>query len=196
MPKEIRNKRPISIPEAMEKLLRRENEAEPSYLQRVALEHAMTFSRVIPMAARFLIKKLQEDYGLKENAAYTIVNVFPEIKEELELVLQNVNVTLSDAKVEEIMELITPFKDSKEDYVRELIIQLGGKPEDTESIISDLEGAKREYEEKLRIEEEQAQVEEESFEPGEDTFDEFLEAEKKPAIDADDPFADEFNLSD
>ena len=102
-------------------LSKRAEEAEPSYLQRNTIEHFFISSHVIPIAASYLRKKLIGVYGLEEEVALSIVNLFPEVKEEIEEILQIQKTNLTDAKVEEILQFILPFKDSSKEAVMELI---------------------------------------------------------------------------
>lgn len=183
MPKNILNKKVISVPEAMEMLLQREQKAEPSYLQRVAMEHAMSFSRVVPLAARYLVAKLMADYKLSMEAAMTLVNIYPELSEELEMALQAINVNLADATIRDIMELIEPYRNSPEDYVKELIEKEGGAVPEEASLVTNLEETKikwkeqAEAEERARLEEEMLKPEAEDFSYGDDEFDKFMEQE-------------------
>ena len=88
MPREVLEKKPITIAEAMASLRQRSEESELSYWQRVAFEHAMHHARIEPQESRKIVVKLTKDFGISELSAFTIANILPTTQEELKDLLQ------------------------------------------------------------------------------------------------------------
>ncbi len=109
MPRHILDKKPLTIAEAMEILQRRSEEAELSYWQRVAYEHAAQHVRVDTIDARKIVDKLVNDFELTELAAYSIANILPTKAAELKDLLQKEPKILTDKDVEKIFEFLKPF---------------------------------------------------------------------------------------
>ena len=66
MPKEVLDKKPLTISEAMRILQQRSEESELSYWQRVAYEHAMQNAKIEPEESREILEKIQKEFELTE----------------------------------------------------------------------------------------------------------------------------------
>ncbi|MHA1302267.1 MAG: RNA polymerase Rpb4 family protein [Candidatus Heimdallarchaeaceae archaeon] len=109
MPKHILEKKPLTITEAMEILQKRSEEAELSYWQRVAYEHAMQHARIDPVDSRKIVEKLRNDFDLTELSAFSVANILPTRAEELKDLLQKEPKILTDTEINEIFEFLKPY---------------------------------------------------------------------------------------
>lgn len=123
MPKEIHVSQPISIPEARELLIKREHEAREkrqdlSYMQGVALDHALIVSRTTGTAARQLIEDLIENHRISNLGAIALANTLPDTIDEIRQVLEPESRKMTTEVLEEILELIQHTDRLKEeDYM-------------------------------------------------------------------------------
>jgi len=109
MPRNVLNKKPLTITESMEILQKRSEESELSYWQRVAYEHAMQNARVDPADSRKIVEKLIGDFGLTELSAFSIANILPTKAEELKDLLQKEPKMLTDKEIGKIFDFLAPF---------------------------------------------------------------------------------------
>lgn len=88
MPKEIYESDPISVPEVRKILLDRAMEGEDlSYMQRIALEHAQSTSRISSDVAKKLVDDLMKTFSMTKKSAITLANFIPNNIEELKVLL-------------------------------------------------------------------------------------------------------------
>ncbi|MHA1866035.1 MAG: RNA polymerase Rpb4 family protein [Candidatus Heimdallarchaeaceae archaeon] len=109
MPKNVLNKKPLTITEAMEILQKRSEEDELSYWQRVAYEHAMQHARVDPSDSRKIVETLINEFEITELAAFSIANVLPTRPEELKDLLQKEPKILTDSEIKAIFDFLRPY---------------------------------------------------------------------------------------
>lgn len=109
MPREVLDKKPITISEAMRILQERSEESELSYWQRVAFEHAMQNARIEPEESIEILQKLKKKFDLTELSAFTIANVLPPSPEELKDLLQKEPKMLTESDITQIFEIIKPY---------------------------------------------------------------------------------------
>lgn len=109
MPRDVLDKKPLTISEAMRILQQRSEESELSYWQRVAYEHAMQNARIEPEESREILEKLLKDFDLSELSAFTIANILPPSPEELKDLLQKEPKMLTEAEISKMFEVIRPY---------------------------------------------------------------------------------------
>ncbi|MHA1200994.1 MAG: RNA polymerase Rpb4 family protein [Candidatus Heimdallarchaeaceae archaeon] len=109
MPRDVLDKKPLTISEAMRILQQRSEESELSYWQRVAFEHAMQNARIEPEESREILEKLLKEFDLSELSAFTIANILPPSPEELKDILQKEPKMLTDLEVSKMFEVIRPY---------------------------------------------------------------------------------------
>lgn len=111
MPKEIHVSKPISIPEARELLIKREKEAREkrvdlSYMQGIALDHALITSRTTGAAARELIEDLIETHRISNLGAIALTNTLPDTIDEVRQILEPESRKMETEVLESILERI------------------------------------------------------------------------------------------
>ena len=109
MPRDVLDKKPITISEAMRILQQRSEESELSYWQRVAYEHAMQNARIEPEESREILEKLLKEFDLSELSAFTIANILPPSPEELKDILQKEPKMLTESEINKMFEVIRPY---------------------------------------------------------------------------------------
>jgi len=114
MPRDVLEKKPLTISEAMGILQERSEESELSYWQRVAFEHAMQNARIEPAESRKIVKELIKKHKISELSAFTIANILPPSIEELKDLLSKEPKILKDEEIKEIFNIIKPFADKYE----------------------------------------------------------------------------------
>ncbi len=114
MPREVLNKEPLTISEAMGILQARSEESELSYWQRVAFEHAMQNARIEPEESRKIVKELIKKHKISKLSAFTIANILPPSIEELKDLLSKEPKILTDQDIKDIYDIIKPFVDKYE----------------------------------------------------------------------------------
>ena len=111
MPREVLEKKPLTISEAMRILQERSEQSELSYWQRVAFEHAMQNARIEPEESREIVEKIAKKFGISELSAYIIANILPPSTEELKDLLSKEPKLLTKEEFKKIYEIIKPFVD-------------------------------------------------------------------------------------
>jgi DNA-directed RNA polymerase subunit F len=109
MPRDVLDKKPLTISEAMRILQQRSEESELSYWQRVAYEHAMQNARIEPEESREILAKLLKEFDLSELSAFTIANILPPSPDELKDLLQKEPKMLTEKEISKMFEVIRPF---------------------------------------------------------------------------------------
>ncbi len=109
MPRDVLDKKPLTISEAMRILQQRSEESELSYWQRVAYEHAMQNARIEPEESREILEKLLKEFDLSELSAFTIANILPPSPEELKDLLQKEPKMLTEVEINKMFEVIRPY---------------------------------------------------------------------------------------
>jgi DNA-directed RNA polymerase subunit F len=97
--------RVLTIPEALELLRRRVEEAEATDLQSRTLEYLEMFSKCGADEARELFNALT-DMGLKPETAAMIVNIAPRSRDELRTLLYGEEKTLGPEELDKILSLV------------------------------------------------------------------------------------------
>lgn len=109
MPRDVLDKKPLTISEAMRILQQRSEESELSYWQRVAYEHAMQNARIEPEESREILEKLLKKFDLTVLSAFTIANILPPSPEELKDILQKEPKMLTESEISKMFEVIRPY---------------------------------------------------------------------------------------
>ncbi|MDK2384465.1 MAG: RNA polymerase Rpb4 family protein [Candidatus Korarchaeota archaeon] len=102
---ELVETRVLTIPEALELMKRRVEEAEATDLQNRTLEYLELFAKCGAREAAELHGKLVEK-GLSPEAAAMVVNVAPRSRDELRTLLYGENLGLEAGELDEILGLI------------------------------------------------------------------------------------------
>lgn len=121
MPKEIHHSEPISIAEAKELLMQRakeakEQEEELSYMQSVALDHAIITARSSGEDARKLIDELIETYRISNIGAISLSNSLPTTIDEVRQILDPESKKMDTETIEAILERINQVDRADPDF--------------------------------------------------------------------------------
>ncbi|RMG21708.1 MAG: hypothetical protein D6732_26945 [Methanobacteriota archaeon] len=111
MPKEIHSSIPVSIPEVRELLLARKKEVEKeqeelSYMQMVALDHAILISQISAENARNLVENLMTTFNISDKGAITLANYMPDTIDEVRALLDPESKTMETETLEKILEML------------------------------------------------------------------------------------------
>ncbi|MFQ5818575.1 MAG: RNA polymerase Rpb4 family protein [Candidatus Heimdallarchaeota archaeon] len=106
MPRKILKQKPLAISEVKAILEQRAEDGNFNYTQRVALDHAIKFSRLSADQATRLITKLQADFDLDLESAVQICNILPETLEELKSIISERYPNLDRTKLDAIFKYI------------------------------------------------------------------------------------------
>lgn len=109
MVKKVYESRKITLPEALEYLRQRIESGgeDANYYQRIALEHAESFSKTNAKRARAIVEMLIEDYRLSETAAISVANVLPDTIDELRAVIGSEARTINTDTLYEMLNKIS-----------------------------------------------------------------------------------------
>ncbi len=133
MPKEIHSYKPISIPEVREILKSRKKDAEElgeelSYIQSVALDHAVIVSRTSSDEAIKTVKKLVKEFKISEMGAIALVNYLPGSVHSVRVLLDTEGKNKETSELEQILEVLNGVKrinareiEKKEEEEKELV---------------------------------------------------------------------------
>ncbi len=111
MPKEIHSSIPVSIPEVRELLLARKKEMEReqeelSYMQMVALDHALLVSKISAENAKNLVENLMTTFNISDKGAITLANYMPDTIDEIRALLDPESKTMETETLEKILEML------------------------------------------------------------------------------------------
>ena len=87
MVKKVLSQRKLTIPEVYDYLVKRMESAEPTYFQRLALDHAELVRRTDKETALKIVNMLVEDFRVSDNGAISIANYLPNTIDELRAIL-------------------------------------------------------------------------------------------------------------
>lgn len=111
MPKEIHSSIPVSIPEVRELLLARKRDVEKdqeelSYMQMVALDHALLISQISAEDAKNLVENLMTTFNISDKGAITLANYMPDTIDEVRALLDPESKTMETEILEQILEML------------------------------------------------------------------------------------------
>lgn len=87
MVKKVEDQKKLTIAEVYDYLLKRMESSEPTYFQRLALDHAEVVRRTDKETARKIVEMLVEEFRVSDNGAITIANYLPNTIDELRALL-------------------------------------------------------------------------------------------------------------
>jgi DNA-directed RNA polymerase subunit F len=121
MPKEIHVSEPISIAEAKELLMKRYDEAkekkeELSYMQSIALDHAISTTRTTGADARKVINELIEKFRISNLGAISLANTLPDTIDEVRQILDPESKKMETETIEEILKILNKAERVKPDF--------------------------------------------------------------------------------
>lgn len=110
--KEVINEEMITLAEAKEILLdikdkRTEEDMEPGYELRRAINHAEFFSKTDGPKSRALVEKLLKFEKMKPEIAYRLADIMPATFDEIRSIYAKERFTLSEEELTTILDLIT-----------------------------------------------------------------------------------------
>ncbi len=105
--KEVKEEKPVSLPEVANLLKKVEKEKELTYEQRRALEHAKEFGKLGVQKARELTAKLVE-LGIPEDYAVMIVNNLPKDEEDVKVILEDVK-DIKSSVYKQVADLVAEY---------------------------------------------------------------------------------------
>lgn len=102
--------RPVSVPEVLEILQADQTRrAELAYEQKLALEHATTFSRVPAEKARELKAKLREIPRVQEHHAVKLIDLAPTHPDDVRAIFARDRSPLEKDDIDKILEAVRSF---------------------------------------------------------------------------------------
>ena len=101
-------KKPVTLPEAHEILVKRQKEGELGYEQKLALGHASKFKKLTAEKAREMLQELKS-LGLSQATAVKIVDTMPINMDQLKQVVIIEKRPIEESQLEEIMKLIQKY---------------------------------------------------------------------------------------
>ena len=107
--KKIVSEENIPLFRVREILTERNKESELSYEQQQAFDYSKKFAKLTLAKGEKLVASLNEIDGLTQDLIVKIVDVLPTDTETMQLVLYKSNVTIDDAKIKEILEIISKY---------------------------------------------------------------------------------------
>ncbi|MBN2127779.1 MAG: DNA-directed RNA polymerase subunit F [Candidatus Diapherotrites archaeon] len=106
--RKINSKQPIALFELKELLTERSAEGELTFEQQTAFDYAKKFTVLTKAKSEKLVTELKKIEGLSDDLIVKIVDLVPETKEELNLILSKGN-DLTDSQTEAILQLIQKY---------------------------------------------------------------------------------------
>jgi len=101
----------VTDAEAKKILAERKKEIEFGYEQKNALDHLKKFVTLTEKKAKELAEKLREIKKLRERQIIAIVNLLPEDRDDLRLILEKDYTLLSEEEKDQILELVKKFRE-------------------------------------------------------------------------------------
>jgi len=101
----------VTDAEAKKILAERRKEIEFGYEQKNALDHLKKFVTLTEKKAKELAEKLREIKKLRERQIIAIVNLLPEDRDDLRLILEKDYTLLSEEEKDQILELVKKFRE-------------------------------------------------------------------------------------
>ena len=101
----------VTDAEAKKILAERKKEIEFGYEQKNALDHLKKFVTLTEKKTKELAEKLREIKKLRERQIIAIVNLLPEDRDDLRLILEKDYTLLSEEEKDQILELVKKFRE-------------------------------------------------------------------------------------
>jgi DNA-directed RNA polymerase subunit F len=102
--------RPTSLAEVKNILKKIEKErGELLYEQKIALEHAIKFSKITEKKAKDLIKELSELEFIKEIQSYKIADLNPTTEDDVKTIFAKERTTLGENEIKKILEIVGKY---------------------------------------------------------------------------------------
>ncbi len=119
--REIKEVKSLTLPEVVERLEHRKQMGPLGYEQQSTYEYAQRFSVVDRDVARQVVEKLVSEFGLTEDVAVDMVNVFPEYKSTVKAIIsRDRTLSVDDETIgrilsylQEVREMYSGEKDKK-----------------------------------------------------------------------------------
>ncbi|MGL4670111.1 MAG: RNA polymerase Rpb4 family protein [Methanobacteriaceae archaeon] len=108
--KKVIETQPIPIARVKELLDEFSQEKELLYEQNITLDHATKFSKTSADDAEALVKKLEDEKGLKKKNAVRIADLMPEDLDDLRLLFAKERLTIKNDEMESILEIIDEYR--------------------------------------------------------------------------------------
>ena len=109
MPRKALKEQVVTVPEA-KKILESIGEEQLDQFQRRSLDYTAKFSKIHPDAAKELVKKLVEQFGLEEEEAVQVVNCMPVSIEEIRVFLAGGRKIMETSKLEGIVAALHKYR--------------------------------------------------------------------------------------
>ena len=106
---EIVTEKVITNAEALEILEKRSKEGEMTYEQKKALDILRKFSKIDVKKAKELFEELKSIEKLKDRDIVKIINLLPEDKDDLRVVLHKDYSIFSEEEINKILEIVKKF---------------------------------------------------------------------------------------
>ena len=107
---DIKDKRPVSIPEARTILSKRAKEKELTYEQKLAAEHLKKFSKMSEKDAAKFLEELAEVLRMSDETKIQILNILPQTPDELRMIFSREKFSLKEEEIKKILEIIKKYK--------------------------------------------------------------------------------------
>ena len=106
---EIKDVRPVGIPEAKNILSKREKEKELTYEQKLASEHLKKFSKMNFTESKKLVGELSEVLRMSDETKIQILNILPKNPDELRMIFSREKFSLKEEEIKKILEIIKKY---------------------------------------------------------------------------------------
>ncbi len=105
------NKKPITWAEAKDLLHKKVKEGEASFEQTQTYEYLTKVTKVSPSTASKLFQEIKEAVPiLKDEHIVQIINIMPNLKEELENFFPQKEISLKQDEINKILEILAKYK--------------------------------------------------------------------------------------
>jgi len=105
----IIDNRPVTMAEAKDIVLERENDKELSYEQKLASEHLKKFTKLKASEAKKFVGDISEVLRMSSETLVQIVNLIPKTPDELRLIFAREKFSLKEEEVQKILEIVKKY---------------------------------------------------------------------------------------
>ena len=101
------NSSPITLAQVKEILSKRATEPDFGYEQQTCLDYSNQFCKLKPSDASELFSSLKNIEGMTDDCAIKIVDMLPQLKSTVQVILAKDKVVLDDSKLTQVIELVS-----------------------------------------------------------------------------------------
>ena len=101
--------KPLTISEVKDMLEKESAKRELNFEQKAALQHAVTFTKLIPEKERKLVNELMKIENINENLAVKIADMMPEHADDVRVIFAKERFALDQKIVESILKTVEKY---------------------------------------------------------------------------------------